>query len=135
MSRHSVGAAVLALALAVAAGLSCSSPRDPMGPQGGALHVTLTAPGGNSDGAILFTLTGPEQPSSAVAGPGMRVFYQTLGATTRLVVTGTLSNSATVLTIQVADLTQAFSGAVEQVAATDYQLRASLTGYSLSVGP
>ena len=123
---------LVALALGGAAG-SCSD--GGTGPVAGLLTVTLATPNPGADGAILFRVSGPQAVTSITAGPGVRVFSQTLSLSTRLAVTGTLTNGVLV-TIGVADTRNAaqYTAIVQGVAAPDFQLR-SLTGYSLTVSP
>jgi hypothetical protein len=122
---------LVALALGGAVG-SCS---DGTGPVAGVLTVSLATPNPGADGAILFRVSGPQALTSVAAGPGLRVFSQSLSTSTRLAVTGTLTNGALV-TIGVADTRNAaqYTAIVQSVAAPDFQLR-SLTGYSLTVSP
>jgi len=122
---------VVVLALGGAAG-SCS---DGTGPVEGVLTVSLATPNPGTDGAILFQVSGPQALTSVAAGPGLRVFAPRLSLSTRLAVTGTLTNGALV-TIGVADTRSAgqYIATVQSVAAPDFQLR-SLTGYSLTVSP
>jgi hypothetical protein len=120
---------LVALALGGATG-SCS---DGTGPVAGVLTVSLATPNPGADGAILFRVSGPQALTSVAAGPGLRVFATPLSLSTRLAVTGTLTNGALV-TIGVADTRNAaqYSATVQSVAAPDFQLR-SLTGYHLTV--
>jgi hypothetical protein len=124
---------LVALALAGGAG-SCSSDGG-TGPVAGVLTVSLATPNAGTDGAILFSVSGPQALTSVTAGPGLRVFSQSLSTLTRLAVTGTLTNGS-VVTIGVADTRNAaqYSATVQAVAAPDFRLR-SLAGYSLTVSP
>ncbi|PYO96116.1 MAG: hypothetical protein DMD60_11630 [Gemmatimonadetes bacterium] len=124
---------LVALALGVGAG-SCASDGG-TGPVAGVLTVSLATPNAGGDGAILFSVSGPEALTSVTAGPGLRVFPQPLTTLTRFAVTGTLTNGA-VVTIGVADTRKAaqYAASIQSVAAPDFQLR-SLTGYSLTVSP
>ncbi len=99
----------------------------------GLLTVSLATPNAGADGAILFNVSGPHALTSVTAGPGLRVFAQPLSTSTRVAVTGTLTNGA-VVTIGVADTRTVaqYTATVQAVAAPDFQLR-SLTGYSLTV--
>jgi len=123
---------LVALAVCGAVG-SCSD--GGTGPVAGVLTVSLTTPNPGADGAILFQVSGPQPLSSVAAGTGLRVFAPRLSLSTRLAVTGTLTNGALV-TIGVADTRNAaqYTATVQSVAAPDFQLR-SLTGYSLKVSP
>src|SRR5439155_491502 len=64
------------------------------GPVAGVLTVSLATPNAGADGAILFSVSGPQALSSVTAGPGLRVFAQPLSTLTRFAVTGTLTNGA-----------------------------------------
>jgi len=99
----------------------------------GVLTVSLATPNAGADGAILFSVSGPQALSSVTAGPGLRVFAQPLSTLTRFAVTGTLTNGA-VVTIGVVDTRNVaqYRATVQAVAALDFQLR-SLAGYSLTV--
>jgi hypothetical protein len=125
----------LAVAACAAMLLGSSCGKDPSGPQGGTLRVQLTMPAANNglDRAILLTITGPAAPLSIAAGSGMKIYHQPLAGTMRVAVTGSLSNGATLATIQVSDLNASYGVIVHQIAqATTYQLR-SPAGYSGAV--
>ena len=101
----------------------------------GTLKVRLTAPAANADSAIQFTIIGPAPLTSVTAGTGLRLFQQPLGGTTtRLALTGSLANGATILTIGVPDVGafSEYSGTIEGVAQANYQLRV-LNGYALAL--
>jgi hypothetical protein len=100
----------------------------------GTLTVRLTSP--NTDGAILFTVSGPAVLRSATAVPGLRLFAEPLATVNRFAVTGPVA-SGTVVMIEVPDISRAsaYTATIQQVAATNYQLRPSLVGYSLTVSP
>ncbi len=122
----------LLLALALAGAGSCSS--DGGGPVAGMLTVSFTTPNSGADGAILFSVTGPQAPTRITAGAGLRAFSQPLSMTTKVAVTGTLTSGA-ILTFGVTDTRQAaqYAATIQSVAAAaDFQLR-SLSGYSLTV--
>jgi len=128
--KRLAGWLLVALALGSGAG-SCSS----IGPVAGLLTVSLATPNAGADGAILFNVSGPHALTSVTAGPGLRVFAQPLSTSTRVAVTGTLTNGA-VVTIGVADTRHLdqYTATVQAVAAPDYQLR-SPAGYSLTGSP
>jgi hypothetical protein len=130
--RRLLGLAIVAGVTLV--GLSCGGD-GPTQTGPGALKVRLTAPAGNADSAIVFTIVGPAPLTSVTVGTGLRLFRQPLGGTTtRFALTGSLVNGATILTIDVADIAafSQYSGSVEGVARADYQLR-PLAGYALAV--
>ena len=121
----------LVVVLALAGVNSCSSDG---GPVAGMLTVSLTTPNPGADGAILFSVIGPQQLTSMTAGAGLRAFSQPLSTTTKVAVTGTLASGA-ILTIGVTDVRQAaqYAATIQGVAASsDFQLR-PLTGYHLTV--
>ena len=122
----------LLVGLALGGAGSCG---ESSGPVAGVLTVSLTTPNAGADGAILFSVSGPQALTSVAAGPGLRVFSQPLSTSTRFAVTGTLTNGA-VVTIGVADTRNAaqYAATVQAVAAPAFQLR-PLTGYSLTVSP
>jgi hypothetical protein len=122
---------VVLLAMAVAGSLSCGD--DGTGPRAGTLTIRLATPNAGADGAILFTVASPTAPVAATAPAGLRIFYDSLGATTIFAVTGTLP-AGVIAHIQVEDVGRAgeYSAAIQQVAAADYALRA-LPEYSLTV--
>jgi len=122
----------LLVGLALGGAGSCS---ESSGPVAGVLTVSLATPTGGANGAILFSVSGPQALTSVTAAPGLRVFAQPLSTLTRVAVTGTLTSGA-VVTIGVADTRNVaqYAATVQAVAAPDFQLR-SLTGYSLTVSP
>ena len=118
-------------AILVAAGGSCSGSS---GPVAGILTVSLRTPNPGADGAILFTVRGPQAITSVTAGTGLRVFSQPLSTVTKVALTGPLTSGA-ILTIGVADVGQAtqYHATIQVAAASaDFQLR-PLAGYSLTV--
>lgn len=131
MNGRRVGLVLAALAVG-APGTGCN---DSSGPVAGVLQVQLTTPNPGADGAILLTVTGPA-PLTAVGSPlaGGRAFTDSLGTTTRVVVTGSLG-MGTIATIGVADVRQvaSYSATIQQIAQSNYQLRTGLSGYSLRV--
>ncbi|HET9385664.1 MAG TPA: hypothetical protein VFO67_10985 [Gemmatimonadales bacterium] len=116
-------------------GLSCGGDGG-TGSGPGVLQVKLTSPAANADSAIEITITGPVAPTGATAGTGLRLFQDpgASGTTRHYALTGRLTNGATILTINVADV-GAFSqyhGTIEGVSQDNYQLRA-LSGYALAL--
>lgn len=121
------------VALLLAATLTC---KDGSGPVGGELRVQLTTPNPGADSAMVITVTGPVALTSATAGPGLRMFSQSLtGVATKFALLGRLDGGATVLVIGVADVSKAesYAATVNQVARGNHQLRPLLAGYSLTV--
>ena len=128
------GVAILAGALLT--GLSCGGDSG-TGSGPGVLLVKLTSPAANADSAIEFTITGPAAPTAATAGTGLRLFPDpgASGTTRHYALTGRMTNGATILTINVADV-GAFSqyhGSVDGVSQDNYQLRIPLSGYALAL--
>ena len=116
------------------AGLSCGGD-GPTQTGPGDLKVRLTAPAGNADSAIAFTITGPAPLTGVTVGTGLRLFQQPLGGTTtRFALTGSLANGTIILTIGVPDVGafSQYSGAVNGIAQANYQLR-PLAGYALAL--
>jgi hypothetical protein len=129
--KRLLGLGILAL---MCLGVSCGGD-GPTNNGPGDLKVRLTAPPANIDSAIVFTITGPAALTSVTPGVGLRLFQQPLGGTTtRFALTGLLSNSATILTIRVSDISalSQYTGSVDGVAQANYQLR-PLAGYALAV--
>lgn len=120
----------LAALLVLGGSISCG---DSNAPVAGALKVSLTTPNNGQDGAIQFVIAGPVAITAVAAAPGLRVFADTLGTVTRVVVTGTLTTGL-VASVGVADVSQLaqYSATIQQVAATNYQLRPR-AGYALAV--
>jgi len=124
--------AVAALAVVVAAGMTC---KDGTGPVAGDLRVVLSSPNSGADSAIVLTIVGPRALTSAAPGPGLRLFQQPLGGTTtRFALVGRLNTGATILTIGVDNVNAAsqYAGTIQDVARPNYELR-SLGGYALTV--
>jgi hypothetical protein len=129
--KRLVGVGLL-IAVVVAA-LSCG---DSTGSGPGVVKVRLTSPHSGLDSAIVFTIAGPAPLTSAVAGPGLRLFQQPLGGTTtRFALIGQLNNGATILTIGVKDVhaVSQYSGSITGVALPNYQLRVLPGGYALAL--
>lgn len=127
------GVAILAGALVT--GLSCGGDGGTnSGP--GVLQVKLTSPVANADSAIEITITGPAAPTGATAGTGLRLFQEPAagGATRHYALTGRLTNGATIMTINVADVSafSQYQGTIDGVAQANYQLR-PLNGYALAL--
>ena len=108
---------------------------DATGPTPGTLQVKLTLPATNLDSAMVLMVGAPAAITSAVAGPGLRLFAPPLGQTTKLVLVGPLTNGTVILTLGVPDVGQVseYTAVIQQVAQPNYQLRTSLAGYSLSI--
>ena len=128
-----IGVAILAGALFTA--LSCGGDGGTdTGP--GVLQVKLTSPVANADSAIELTITGPAAPTGATAAMGLRLFQDpgASGTTRHYALTGRLTNGATILTINVADVSAfaQYHGTIDGVSQANYQLRV-LNGYALAL--
>lgn len=130
MTARAIGVALAAVAV-VAVGTRCG---DSSGPTAGVLQVQLSTPNPGADGAIILTVTGPA-PLTSVTSPlaGGRAFTDSLGTTTRIIVTGPLVNG-TIAAVGVANVGQvgSYRASIQQIAAADYTLR-PLGGYTLSL--
>lgn len=114
---------------AVAAMLACS--QSPTGPQAGTLSVKLQSPNSGADGAILFTLTGPNPVTNVRAGVGDTLWSTDFSNNTnKVLLTGTIANGV-ILQFDVPDVNAfaSYTVSVNQVASSsDYSLR-SLVDY------
>lgn len=122
----------VALVASVGLLLACGT----TGPVAGTLTVHLASPNNGQDGAVLLALSAPAPPVSVSAGPGLTLWGGPVTTVTaRLILTGNVT-SGTMLTLQVQDVGKVGQYAVtlQQVASSStFQLRASLTGYSVTV--
>lgn len=120
------------VAAAVIAGVfACSDP----GPMAGMLSVNLVNPNNGQDGAAILVITAPQVPRAVTAGAGLTLWGGPITTTTsKIVLTGTLS-TGTILTLDVDDVFKAnqYHVQVQEVAQTNYEVRASLAGYSATV--
>ena len=118
----------LALA-AVVAMLACS--KSPTGPQAGTLSIQLQSPNSGLDGAMIFTLTGPNPVTNVVAAAGDTLWSTDFsGNTSRVLLTGSI-RSGVILTFDVPDVNvpDQYNVTINQVASSsDYSLR-SLVSY------
>ncbi|PYP96696.1 MAG: hypothetical protein DMD34_05020 [Gemmatimonadetes bacterium] len=121
-------------AVAVVAIAACSS--DSIGsPQGGgSLVLRLTTPHGD-DGALTFELSGPSISTVSAPDASLRLFTRRLDESTVVgVVVGALANGAlATLRVQEVSTVSSYSARVLEVADREDGLRASLSGYALSV--
>jgi hypothetical protein len=120
-------AAAAAAALLV---LACNGD-SPTAPVPGPLRVVLTSPN-TDDGAVMFQVVGVVD--SVVAAPGLTLYTSVPGPNAlRAIVTGTISDGGSLLTLYVPDVARAstISTQVLQVAARATYLERSLTGYHL----
>jgi hypothetical protein len=124
---------VAALAVLMIAGLSCG---DSTGARPGTLSVRLTTQNSGLDSAMVLTITGPAPLTSATAGAGLREFHQAFTAnSTPFALTGQLNQGAIILTIGVQDVgaVSQYSGTIQGVAQSNYQLRVLPGGYAVAI--
>jgi hypothetical protein len=119
-------------------GLACA--RDASGPgepaEAGTLSLRLSTPHAD-DGAVLFEVSGPPIDTLLAASGSLRVFMRRAdGSTVIGAVVGVVAEGP-VVTLRVPDVGAAarYTARIREVADRDAALRASLTGYALTVGP
>jgi len=109
--------------------LACS--KSPTGPQAGTLSIQLQSPNSGLDGAMIFTLTGPNPVTNVVAAAGDTLWSTDFsGNTSRVLLTGSI-RSGVILTFDVPDVNvpDQYNVTINQVASSsDYSLR-SLVSY------
>jgi hypothetical protein len=126
--------AVPALLLAVACADDSTGTGGP--PQAGTLIVRLTTTH-SDDGAVLLELSGPPIDSVVALNASLQLFTRRANDSTIVAaVVGVVGNGA-VVTLRVPDVGAAgqYTARVLEVADRQNILRASLTGYALTVGP
>lgn len=131
--KRLIGGSLLAWVLAVALSCGGDGGTGPKGP--GTLVVRLTSPHSGADSAIVFTISGPQPLTSAVAPSGLRLFQAPLGSTsTKFALIGQLNTNAVILTIGIQDLAQLsqYTGTINGIAQPNYQLRSQI-GYALAL--
>ena len=103
---------------------ACS--HNPTGPQPGTLSLKLQSPNSGQDGAILFTLTGPDVVTNVRAVPGDTLWSTDFSSTSsKILLTGAIA-SGVILQFDVSDVNRAgeYLVTVDQVASSsDYSLR------------
>jgi hypothetical protein len=130
-------ARILFALVAVVIGAACAgdSTGNGGGPAGrGTLIVRLTTPH-SDDGAILFELSGPRIDSVVAVNASLQSFTRRANDSTIVgAVIGVVVNGA-VVTLQVPDVNASalYAARIVEVADRDNVLRASLTGYALTV--
>lgn len=125
------------LTLVLVGAVACLDSSEPVA---GTLQVVLTKPAG-ADGAIMFTLAGPDAPALAFAGAGLLFWGPPFAGANpvKVLLTGALANGQTILTFAVNDVNRAsqYSATILQVAADDgtYAQRnvGVSSGYALTV--
>jgi len=126
-----------ALAGALLFGVSACSSDDPGGTgvnTSGSVTVSLTTPSAD-DGALLVVVTGPEFAGAKAAASGYALYWRRASATeTRVIVVGDIvAGPLFEITPAAGADASDFTGTVSEVANRADALRASTTGYSLSV--
>ena len=129
LNWNTIAAATVALAVAMA----CGDDGGPTGPVSGTLVVSLTTPNAD-DGAILFTISGAG--ISAPTALTSNLFFSRVASTSSLaaVVAGNIA-AGQMLRFSVPDVGQAsaYTANITEVADRNNALRASLSGYVLSI--
>lgn len=124
-----------ALALfSVAAGVSCSdSPIAPPSPLLTSAVVSLTTPS-SDDGALVITVRGPDVTDIQAVSSAHVVYPRYAAQEARVVIVGDVG-AGPLLTIRLsrAHALSEYSTSIEQVAMRNDSLRASTTGYQLSL--
>lgn len=124
---------ITAAAVALAVGMACGDDGGPMEPVPGTLIVSLATPN-SDDGAILFTISGGGiSAPTAVASSDLFFFRATGTSSLAVVVAGNIASQ--VLRFNVPDVGQAstYTASIIEVADRNNALRASLSGYVLSI--
>ncbi len=114
--------------------VACSDESTNPGAVPGTLVVSLTTPRAD-DGALLFELSGPPIDSATAINSSLRLFTRReSGSTVIGAIVGVLASGA-VVTLHVPDVGHAagYTATVLEVADRQDALRASRTGYALSV--
>lgn len=123
---------MLAAAIVVSVGLSCGE--GPTAPVPGTLVVSLTTPN-SDDGAILLTMAGAGIGAPTAVSSSHVLFFRVTSTTSlTAVVVGNIA-AGPLLSFAVPDVGAAssYTATITEVAARDNALRASLSGYTLSV--
>lgn len=128
---------ILALLATLSLGAGCSDDVTGGGnPRAGTLLLRLTTPRAD-DGALVFEVSGPPIDSALAANASLRLFTRRVdGVTVVGAVVGAVANGALV-TLHVPDVGAAagYTATVREVANRQDALRATLTGYALTVTP
>jgi hypothetical protein len=122
----------LAAVAAVSLALGCGGEDPPLPPVPGNIAVSFVDPNG-TDGAILFTITGPGMTNLVAAGSSLRMFTRLVAPRElRVIVVGNLGNGP-LFTMDVPNTNDVsgFTATVTQVADRNDELRGSVAGYSL----
>jgi len=127
---------VLALVAVLSLGTACSDYSTGGAERAGTLTLRLTTPHAD-DGGVMFEVSGPPIDSAMAVNASLRLFTRRAGGS-RIVgaVVGVVANGA-VVTLRVPDVGAAaeYTARVLEVADRQNALRASLTGYAITVTP
>jgi hypothetical protein len=127
---------IFVMAAALSAGAACSDDPTAGATQAGTVMLRLTTPRAD-DGAVMFEVSGPPIDTAIAVTASVRLFTRrTSGSTMVGVVVGEVTAGA-VVTLRVPDVGAGpgYTARVLEVADRQNALRASLTGYALTVGP
>lgn len=127
---------VVALVAVLSLGTACSDDATGGAAPAGTLTLRLTTPHAD-DGAVLFEVSGPPIDSATAVNASLRLFTRRAsGSTVVGVVVGAFTNGA-VVTLRVPDVGAApgYAARVLEVADRENALRASLSGYAITVTP
>lgn len=129
--RHAL--AIIGTSAALLMSAACDD--DPAGIEALAGTVTLElATTHADDGALVFAVTGPPIDSATAANPSLRLFTRVDGSVlVGLVAGGVARGPLVVLHVPDVRLAAAYSARIVEVADRQSEVRASLTGYALSV--
>lgn len=121
---------------ALSASAACANDPTAGATQAGTVMLRLTTPHAD-DGAVMFEVSGPPIDTAIAVNASLQLFTQRASGSTMVgVVVGEVTDGA-VVTLRVPDVGAAagYTARVLEVADRQNALRASLTGYALTVGP
>ncbi|HEU5260234.1 MAG TPA: hypothetical protein VFU41_02295 [Gemmatimonadales bacterium] len=127
---------ISSMAAVLALGAACSSDATGGGTQAGTLTLRLITPHAD-DGAMTFEVSGPAIDNATSISASLRLFTRRAGGgTVAGVVVGAVANGP-VVALQVPDVGAAasYTARVLEVADRQDALRASLSGYAITVTP
>ena len=127
---------VIALLVAVSVIAACADEPNGVPQRAGTVTLRLTTPN-TDDGAVLFDVSGPQVDTALAASSSLRLFTRRVDGSTVVGVVVGVVTSDVLVTLQVPDTSRAaeYTARVLEVADRQNALRASLTGYTLTVMP
>lgn len=127
---------VLALVAVLSLGTACSNDATGGDTRAGTLTLRLATPHAD-DGAVMFELSGPPIDSAMAVGASLRLFTRRASGSTIVGVAVGVVTNGSLVTLQVPDVGAAagYTARVLEVADRQDALRASLTGYAITVTP